>query len=73
MAHFGKPTSYPRTILICDPAQFILAMKAATWLIGKPEQKSGILAFGDNEQTVFYVKRNKSSIAVTQANPGTKP
>lgn len=67
MTHFGKGCPYPRVMVMCAPEKYTLAARALQWLMERPEQKDAILAYGENgQQTVFYVKRNKSSVSVMQ-------
>ena len=47
-----------------DPDDFILAIRAARWLLERPNQKDAILAYGEGVTTDFYVRRNKTSITV---------
>ena len=48
-----------------DPDDFILASRAARWLLERvSETKDGILSFGETEQRTFYVRKNKASITV---------
>jgi hypothetical protein len=48
-----------------DPDDFILATRAARWMLAQPHsQKDGIIAYGEGETKDFYVKRNKASVTV---------
>ena len=61
------PFEMRRVILDCHPDNFILATRAAKWLLARPEQKDAIVAYGEGEQEVnFYVKRNKESITIRE-------
>ena len=43
----------------------ILAVRAANWLLARPEYKDSVVAYGPNGcEATFYVKRNKGSITV---------
>mgnify|MGYP001616136585 CR=1 FL=1 len=48
-----------------EPDNLMLATRAARWLLGKPDQKDAILAYGEGVLTTdFYVRRNKASVTV---------
>jgi len=50
-----------------NPDDWILAIRAARWLLDLPDTKDSILAYGeglDEQLKHFYVKRNKTSITV---------
>lgn len=58
-----------RLIIHGSPENFIVAVRAATWLINAgPERRDGVVAYGDGPVTLnFYVKRNGSgSITVRE-------
>lgn len=61
------PFDMRRVILDCHPDNFILATRAAKWLLERPGQKDAILAYGEGESEVtFYAKRNKESITIRE-------
>jgi hypothetical protein len=57
-------------IIIKDvpPDDWMLAIRAARWLLDRPDTKDAILAYGEGSGVIhlthFYAKRNKSSITV---------
>jgi hypothetical protein len=57
-------------IIIKDvaPVDWVLAIRAARWLLDRPDTDSVILAYGESADydklMHFYAKRNKSSITV---------
>ncbi len=58
-----------RRVIFLDvpPADFVLATRAATWLLNQDlSQKDCILGYGEAHKSTkhFYVKRNKASITV---------
>jgi hypothetical protein len=55
-----------------EPDDWIIGIRAAKWLMGKPLQKDAILCFdiSKNNTKDFYIKRNKASITV---RPCTNP
>ena len=59
--------SRARIIFEVEPDNLVIAARAAKWILARPTQKDGILAYGEGPQeVVFYVKRNKASILVYQ-------
>lgn len=47
-----------------EPDDFVLAVRAAKWLMGQ-FRKDAVLAYGEGDKTKdFYVRRNKASITV---------
>jgi hypothetical protein len=61
------PFEMRRVILDCHPDNFICAIRAAKWLLERPEQKDAIVAYGEGDSEVaFYVKRNKESISIRE-------
>ena len=61
------PFEMRRIILDCHPDNFILGVRAAKWMLQRPEGKDAILAYGEGKQEVsFCVKRNKESISVRE-------
>lgn len=59
-----------RLIINAEPDDFILAIRAAKWLIEQPlSQRDAVLAYhnGDlSDSADFYVRRNRSSISVSK-------
>jgi hypothetical protein len=56
-----------RMIFDCHPDNLITAIRAAKWLLGRPNQKDAILAYGEGDgEVAFYVKRNKESISIRE-------
>ena len=64
----GKdPFEMRRVIMDCHPDNLLTAVRAAKWLLERPEQKDAILAYGEGKSEVaFYVKRNKGSISIRE-------
>jgi hypothetical protein len=63
----SDPFEMRRVILDCHPDNFVLATRAAKWLLDRPAQKDAIVAYGEGGQEVaFYVKRNKESISIRE-------
>lgn len=61
------PFEMRRVILDCHPDSFILATRAAKWLLDRPEKRGAIIAFGEGKHEVsFHVKRTKDSISVRE-------
>lgn len=61
------PFEMRRVILDCHPDNFLLATRAAKWLLARPEQKDAIIAYGEGKDEVaFYAKRNKDSISIRE-------
>ena len=50
------------TMNLIDPSNGILGLRAAQYLIDKPEKTDALLEYGDS--VTFYAKRNKASISV---------
>jgi hypothetical protein len=47
------------------PADMVLAVRAAKWMLERPERKDAILAYGEGRNVKdFYARRNKASITV---------
>ena len=48
-----------------DPDDFVLAIRAARWMLDNAEKKDAIIAYGEGSNTFdFYVRRNLSSVTV---------
>ena len=63
----SDPFEMRRVILDCHPTNFILATRAAQWLLDQPNQKDAIVAYGEGKNEVaFYVRRNKESISIRE-------
>ena len=61
------PFEMRRVIFECHPDNLVTAVRAARWLMERPEHKDAILAYGEGKSEVsFYVKRNKESISIRE-------
>ena len=64
----GKdPFEMRKVILDCHPDNMVTAVRAARWLLERPDQKDAVITYGEGKSEVaFYVKRNKESISIRE-------
>lgn len=54
-----------RLIIQSEPTDYILAVRAAKWLLDDPRRTDAIVVYGEgSNKRCFYVKRNKASVSV---------
>lgn len=69
-------TKPPQRVILrnVSVSDFVLAGRAVRWLEERPDVRDTIISFGDgpDDERLFYVRRNKSSIAVIGQTPANR-
>lgn len=63
-----RPTM-TRTIIMCAPDHYILAVRAAKYLLDRPDRKDAWLEYGEDAAVSMYAKRLPKSVKVVQVKP----